>query len=367
MPAAKVRMVKGPAKVTIDGTCDVLGSDISDQTITIRDGKALPFEPRGRCRLRAQLGRGGRMWLADPAKAGTWLWRDIAQELTSSVGSSKKTTVMLIGDTDTGKSTLSVYLANVMLKRGLTPCIVDGDIGQGDLAPPTSIGAAVLSKQVTDLRDVDASLFEFVGNTSPAGFEQLVAKKLRSILDRASPIGSDICIVNTDGYVRNGGIEYKLMIARELRPDAIVCIGDDPELLGAFGHGPWQVLHAKPSSQASKSRYERTSRRLDQFLRHIGAGSHAVELSHIKFVYMDGLFSPSELILPPIIQLEPENLKRMFVGLGSSGQIVGFGIILDITQQHSIIVIQTDVSSFDRIYLGNIRLSKDGAVEVRIA
>jgi polynucleotide 5'-hydroxyl-kinase GRC3/NOL9 len=356
-------MVKGPATVTVDGTCHVLGSDVSGQTVTIRAGKALPFEPRGRCRLRTRLGRGGRMWLADASAAGTSIWHDIAQQVPA-LASGKKVTVMLAGDTDTGKSTLSAYLANVTLSRGLAPCIIDGDIGQGDLAPPASIGAAAFSKQVTDLRDVSANLFEFVGSTSPAGFERLVAKKLRSILDRARPLG-DICIGNTDGYVRNGGVQYKLKIANELWPEAIVCLGENPELLDAFGSGPWQVLRARPSSQASKSRYERTSRRLDQFLRHIGSGSSAAELSQVKFVYMDRVFSPSQLSRPPILQLEPENLDRMFVGLGSNGRVVGFGIITDIAK--SSILVQTDIGSFDSIYLSNIRLGRDRAAEIRIA
>ncbi len=356
-------MVKGPAAVAVDGTCHVLGSDVSGQTINIRAGKALPFEPCGRCRLRTRLGRGGRMWLADPSVAGTTNWRDIARQVPALAGG-RKITVMLAGDTDTGKSTLSAYLANVALARGLAPCVIDGDIGQGDLAPPASIGAAALSKQVTDLRDVSASLFEFVGNTSPAGFERLVARKLRSILDRAGPLG-DICIINTDGYVRNGGVQYKLMIAKELRPDAIVCLGENPELLYAFRGGPWQVLRARPSSQAAKSRYERTSRRLRQFLRHVGGGSSAAELSHVKFIYMGRLFSPLELSRPPIIQLEPENLSRMFVGLGSNSRVVGFGIIVDITENS--ILVQTDVDSFDRVYLSNIRLSRDRPVEIRIA
>nr|AFK24960.1 hypothetical protein Josef01_19c08_17 [uncultured archaeon] len=361
MSTAKVRMVKGPATVAVDGACHVLGSDVSGQTITVRAGKALPFEPSGRCRLRARLGRGGRMWLADPTSAGTSMWRGLAQQV---LAGGKKITIMLAGDTDTGKSTLATYLANMALERRLVPCIVDGDIGQGDLAPPASIGAAALSKQVTDLRDVSASLFEFVGNTSPAGFEHLVAKKLRSILERAGPLG-DICIVNTDGYVRGGGIQYKLMIAQELRPDVIVCIGENPELLDAFRNGSWQVLHTKASSQASKSGYERKSRRLDQFLRHVGSGSSAAELSRVKFTYMGRLFSPSELRIPPIVQLEPENMKGMFVGLGLNSQVVGFGIITDITP--SSIYIRTDVNSFDRVYLSNIRLGRDRAIEIKIA
>ncbi len=355
-------MVKGPATVTVDGTCHVLGSDVSGQTIQIRAGKALPFEPRRLCSLRARLGRGGRMWLADPADAGTSLWHDIAQQVTA-LASGKKVTVMLAGDTDTGKSTLSAYLANVALGLGLAPCIIDGDIGQGDLAPPASVGAAVLSRQVTDLRDVKASLFEFVGNISPAGFEHLVAKKLGSIFKRAGLLG-DICIVNTDGYVRNSGVQYKLMIAKELRPDVIICLGENQVLLDTFRDGPWQVLRAKLSSQASKSRHERTSRRLDQFLRHVGSGSSAVELLHLKFIYMERVFSPLELSQPPIKQLEPENLKRMFVGLGSNDQIVGFGIITGINQ--SSILVQTDVGCFDSVYLSNIRLSGDRAVEIRI-
>lgn len=354
-------MVKGPATVTIDGTCHVLGSDVSGQTINIRAGKALPFEPGGQCRLRARLGRGGRMWLANPAVAGTSMWRGIAKQVSALAGG-KKIIVMLTGDTDTGKSTLSAYLANMALGHGLVPCI-DGDIGQGDLAPPTSIGAVVLSKQVTDLRDISAGLFEFVGSLSPAGFEHLVAKKLRLILERARSLG-DIYIVNTDGYVRNSGVQYKLMIAKELQPDVIVCLGENPELPDAFEKGPWQVLRARQSSQASKSLYERKSRRLDQFMRHVGNGSFAAELSQVKFIYMEEIFSSSELSQPPIMQLKPENLKRMFIGLGSNGQIVGFGIIAGITK-HKILV-QTNVHFFDSVYLSNIRLTEDKAIEIRI-
>jgi polynucleotide 5'-hydroxyl-kinase GRC3/NOL9 len=355
-------MVKGPAIVKVDGTCQVLGSNVSGKRITIRAGKALPFEPQGRCRLRARLGRGARMWLAEPNAAGATIWRDIARQLLA-LAIDKKVAVMLAGDTDTGKSTLSAYLANIALRSRRVPCIIDGDIGQGDLAPPASIGAAAVSRHITDLREITASLFEFVGSSSPAELENLVTIKLRSIFDRAWPLG-DICIINTDGYVRGGGIQYKLMVARKLRPDAIVCF-ENPELLEAFRGGPWQVLRAKPSNQASKSKHDRTSRRLDQFLRHIGGGSHAADLSQIKFIYTDRLFSSSELIKPSIRQLELENLNMMFVGLGSNGWVVGFGIITGITQTH--ILVQTDVSIFDRIYLSNIRLSKDRAVEIKIA
>src|ERR671917_2973033 len=232
----KVRMIKGPAKVVVKGTCHVLGRDVSGQTVKVRPGKALPFELGNRwCRLHTRLGYGARSWWADPKQAGTSMWLSLAQQVSDLAAAGKKTTVMLVGDTDTGKSTLAIYLANTAIRRGLVPSVIDGDIGQGDLAPPTAIGAAVLSKQVVDLRDVyvdnnnNTNLFEFIGSISPAGFECLIAKKLRFMLDRTSPL-ADICIVNTDGYVRDGGVEYKKTIAEEIQPDLVICLDDDDDL-----------------------------------------------------------------------------------------------------------------------------------------
>src|SRR5918999_2825027 len=375
--ALKVRMVKGPAKVFVKGACHVLGRNVSGQTVKVRAGKALPFEPTGMCRLQARLGRGGRLWWADPRQAGTSMWHSLVDQVFKLIAVNKKTfTVMLVGDTDTGKSTLAIYLANMAIRRGLVPSVIDGDIGQGDLAPPTAIGAAVLSKQVVDLRDVyvdnnnNTNLFEFIGSISPAGFECLIAKKLRSMLDRTSPL-ADICIVNTDGYVRNGGVQYKKMIAEEIQPDLVICLDDDYDdcLFDGREHmvGSWQILRARSSSQTYKSRIERLNRRLDQFLRYIDNGLSIVNLSQVKFNYRNDLFSPSELFHPPIKQLEQENMKGMFVGLGSNGIIMGFGVIKNVNlSNNSSMRIQTNINSFDTIYLSNIRLSSDRIMEIWI-
>ena len=362
----KVRMIKGPAKVVVKGACHILGRDVSWQTVKVRAGKALPFEPSNRwCRLHARLGYGARLWWAEPKQAGTSMWFNLAHQV-SNLATRKKTTVMLVGDTDTGKSTLAIYLANIALRRGLVPSIIDADVGQGDLAPPTAIGAAVLSKQVIDLRDVNTSLFEFVGSISPGGFEELIAKKLKSMLDRTSLL-ADICIVNTDGYVRNGGIQYKAMIAEALQPDAVISLGENMELFDMWHKdASWQILHAWSSDQAYKSRFERFNRRLDQFLRYIGNSYSIVKLSQVKFDYMNKLFSPSNLFRPPIKQLEPNNMTGMFVGLGSNGNVMGFGIIINVNQYDSTIHIQTNINLFDTIYLSNIRMSSDRIMEVRL-
>jgi polynucleotide 5'-hydroxyl-kinase GRC3/NOL9 len=355
----RVRMIKGPAEVLVNGRCHILGSDVSGQTVKVKAGKALPFELSNRCRLQAQLGYGARMWWAHPNQAGTSMWRVVAQKVFSLTGG-KKITVMLLGATDTGKSTLALYLANTAIRHGLIPCVIDGDIGQGDLAPPTAIGAAILSQQMVDLRDVSTAEFEFVGSITPSGVEGLIAKKLRSLLHTTSSL-ANITIVNTDGYVSNGGAQYKAVIAQELQPDAIILLGENGLLFDILDTGPWQVLRARPSSQIYKSRLERLGRRLDQFLKHVGNGSCVAELSRLKVVYMDHSFSLSgaSLFQPPIKQLEQQSMKRMFVGLGLKGRIVGFGIIINITPGSGALQVQTDVNSFDTIYLSNVRLSSD--------
>jgi polynucleotide 5'-hydroxyl-kinase GRC3/NOL9 len=355
----KVRMIKGPAKVVVNGVCHILGSDVSGQTVNVRAGKALPFELSNRCRLHAQLGQGARMWWADPNQAGTLMWRALAQQVFA-LTADKKITVMLLGGIDTGKSTLTIYLANMAIRYGLVPCVIDGDIGQGDLAPPTAVGAAILSKQVVDLRDVSTTVFEFVGSITPSGSEGLIAKKLRSLLNTTSSL-ANITIVNTDGYVSNGGEHYKAIIAEELRPDAIILLGENGLLFDIMETGPWQVMRARSSSQTYKSRLERFSRRLDQFLRHVGNGSCMAELSQLKVVYMGHSFSPSEVSLfqPPMMLFEQESMKSMFVGLGSKGRVIGFGIIINVTPGRGILHLQTDINSFDTIYLSNVRLSSD--------
>jgi polynucleotide 5'-hydroxyl-kinase GRC3/NOL9 len=385
--ALKVRMVKGPARVFVKGACHVLGKNVSGQTVKVRAGKALPFEPAGMCRLQARLGWGGRLWWADSREAGTSMWHSLVEKVFALTAANKKNTttiIMLVGDTDTGKSTLAIYLANMAIRMGFVPSVIDGDIGQGDLAPPTAIGAAVLSKQVVDLRDVDFNnnthLFEFIGSLSPAGFEGLIAKKLRSMLDRTRPL-ADICIVNTDGYVRDGGVQYKEMIAEELQPDIVICLSNDVDKDYDDGGGSlfdgeermvgsWQILRARSSSQIYKSRLERLNRRLDQFLRYVGNGLCIENTSQLKFTYMNKLFSPSELIQAPIKQLEQENMKGMFVGLGSNGIVTGFGIIKNINvgdnSDSGSIHIQTNINSFDTIYLSNIRLSSDRIMEIWI-
>ena len=50
-------------------------------------------------------------------------------------------------------------MANVFISHGLRPLLIDADVGQGDLAPPTCLGAAVMNFPEVDLWKVKTNWY----------------------------------------------------------------------------------------------------------------------------------------------------------------------------------------------------------------
>src|SRR4030067_3879224 len=82
----------------------------------------------------------------------------------------EKGMAILLGATDTGKSTLAKFLIFNLCKRGLKVALVDADIGQSFLGPPSTIGFAVF-KSDPDWEIVLSSPEIFLlGSTTPRGW-----------------------------------------------------------------------------------------------------------------------------------------------------------------------------------------------------
>jgi polynucleotide 5'-hydroxyl-kinase GRC3/NOL9 len=325
--------------------------------------------------------KGGESWLAPSSTAGTSIWKEIIQKIFCEKVFSR--TILIVGNTDTGKSSLAVYITNEALKNGFTACyMIDADIGQGDIAPPTAIGGAVITKKITDLRDVNAQFFEFVGSTSPVGFERIVINAIKNILKQFGTF-CGICIINTDGYILNKGIDYKVRMAQELRPDLIICLGDLSvfNIFRAKFISSSTVLYGKSPSNTIKSRIDRSQRRLDQFLRYVteekDSKSNIVskDLQQIKFVYKGKMYFKIRTIRYGFIhfennrngiQIKRRKLANIFVALGSDHKnILGFGIILNISRHR--VYVKSSVHNFNKIYLSNSGISSEGnRVDFRI-
>ena len=348
MASAGVRMVRGPAVVKVFGRCRVLGVDVSLRSIVVRTGKTMPFEMDADCELDV---KGGDSWLSDAGNSGTRMWQEIAENILSKESGSSTKLVMVVGATDSGKSTFSTYLANLAIDRGIVPSIVDGDIGQGDLAPPSALGGAILKEQVTDLRDARPSLFEFVGKISPAGAERVVAQKLKLLVGKTMKISaktSCMWIVNTDGYFDP---LYKGMLAEAVSPDIVIYMNKDRLGIDALTSAllaRWRLVVTPSSSSAlmSKTPGERIGRRMEQYHKYVGKGHIRKRVGSVVLQYQDRPISWRSML-----RLGP---KGMFVALGWRRNIAGFGIIQWMDEQQ--VSIRSDLRDFSRIHASEVRL-----------
>ena len=371
MSSHRVHLVKGPAVVSLEGMCQVLGKDVANSEVSVDVGKILPFEISSDCKINI---RGGESWLASSSTAGTSIWREVIQKIFYEKVFLR--TILIVGDRDTGKSTLAVYIINEALKNGFRPCVIDADIGQGDIAPPNAVGGAVIMAQITDLRDVNMQFFEFVGSINPAGFEDVIINAIKNIINEISTL-CNTCIINTDGYIRNNGIDYKVRMAKELRPDLVVCLGDVSiydTFRAKYDSSP--ILYGKSPSNTIKSRIDRRQRRLNQFLRYVSESCRSKvtskELKEIKFVYKRkmycrvriGKYGSLHLVNRNGSQINGRKLVNMFVALGSNKTILGFGIVLKVSRHR--VYLKSDVRDFNEIYLSNSRISEDNISEFRL-
>ncbi len=364
-----VLLVKGPAIVCLEGKGWILGKDVSNSRVSVNVGKILPVEKDPDCKINCI---GGESWLASYSVAGTSIWKDIVHRVLHDIRTLG--TVLIVGNTDTGKSTFAAYLINEALKKGLRPAMIDADVGQGDLAPPNAIGEAVINTPVIDLRDVAPSLIEFVGSITPAGFEESIIEAVKKIL-RGARISSNICIINTDGYVLNGGINYKIRMAEEIKPDVIVCLGEY-SIFQIFRRNFLSslVLYGRSPTNTLKSKIDRKQRRLSQFSRYISVNDkrYAIRIKQAEFVYKGQTFHESQLrygILHLMnrnntVHIPQKKLVRMFVGLGLSNGVIGFGIIVDVFRHR--LYIKSRVSKFDKIYLSNSAIIGDNPSKFKI-
>jgi polynucleotide 5'-kinase involved in rRNA processing len=242
------------------------------------------------------------------------------------------------------------------------------------LAPPNAIGGAVINAPVIDLRDVAPSLIEFVGSITPAGFEESIIEAVKKILTGAR-ISSNVCIINTDGYVLNDGINYKIRMAEEIKPDVIVCLGEY-SIFQIFRRNFLSslVLYGRSPTNTLKSKIDRKQRRLNQFSRYISGNdkNYAIRIKQAEFVYKGKTFHESQLSYGILhltnrnntVHIQQKKLVRMFVGLGLANSVVGFGIIVNVSRYK--LHIKSRISKFDKIYLSNSAIIADDPSEFKI-
>ncbi len=139
--------------------------------------------------------------------------------------------ILFLGANDTGKTTFTTALARHFLQQGEKVAVIDADLGQSDIGPPTAIGLAILEKDFSSLAEVKPHSLYFVGSTSPVGHLLETVVGTYKLADRAKARGAERILVDTSGLISGGvGWALKQHKLELLRPDLIVALERKDEL-----------------------------------------------------------------------------------------------------------------------------------------
>ncbi|MHA2316005.1 MAG: Clp1/GlmU family protein [Candidatus Hermodarchaeia archaeon] len=213
----KTLLVDGPASVSLlSGRISVLGAPFKiGEKIIIRYGKRVPFGVRTKAAFDLMLGEGASFEEIDGGTVPP-SWENAAKEVLSL---KKPVTVMVMGGVDSGKTSFCTFLANEALRKKWKTCIIDADLGQSDVGPPSTVGFNFITEPVKDLFEIKAENACFVGLTSPSGAVNKVIVGLTELKNRVMEADVDFLIVNTDGWVDGeDAAKYKIQLTDELTP-----------------------------------------------------------------------------------------------------------------------------------------------------
>lgn len=172
--------------------------------------------------------------------------------------------VFILGAADTGKTTLLKLLAESFLGLGLRVGLVDADVGQSTIGPPTTIGMALAQDKPADF--FWPQKMYFIGDNNPVGhlIDVLVGSKL--MVDESAKRSPDVVIFDSSGLVQPPyGTVLKYHKIELMKPQVVIALEKGTELapivtwlMGCTGVKVLRVRppsEVKPKSVAKRARY----------------------------------------------------------------------------------------------------------------
>jgi len=225
---------------------------------------------------------------------------------------------LLLGAADTGKTTLLSALAN-RLARSQPVALVDADIGQSHIGPPTTVGWTLIDSQTTAATEYQARGIAFVGDITPVGHLLQLTAALVLCVEQAAQ-AADVVLIDTPGLV-TGGAACMLWwtVQTLLRPQRIIAVQRENELdevLRGLHPGLSNIERIKAPPQlrrkSPENRQEHRRRLFNDYFQN--AAVHALDFSALAVRTTYGM--------------TPENVVGRLVGLAdATGQDIAVGVI----------------------------------------
>jgi len=286
---------------------------------------------------------------------------------------------MFLGASDTGKTTCLRAAAAHLARAGLLPlAIVDADIGQSTIGPPTTVGLTLVTKDNLPALlagKLVCHAMRFIGALSPVGHLLQTIVATRMLVDKALRRGATAVLVDTTGLVgQNVGFQLKLNKIELLEPRHIVALQREGELEGVLSiltDRPGLTVHRLAVSYQVRTRApaERYRYRTSRFAAYFRSATR-VQLGTRKLSILSPSAGPSKLAgesLPPVISVgsfPSQSIVGRLVGLNNaSDETLALGLLERIThhgQKMDVLTPLRNVSRVRVVRLTNIRLAKSG-------
>lgn len=207
-------------------------------------------------------------------------------------------TIIIIGDSDTGKSTLARYLFQRLTQRHRRAAYLDLDVGQSCLGLPTTLNLGLAGAEGKgEFPPRGAGVGFFIGATTPRGHMLPVVVGAYRLQERGRRLGAGAVVVDTTGLVdkAQGGKALKQWKIELLAPELVVGLQHgrelEPILWPLRRDGRVRVVelpvspHVRPRSR--QARIEHRRERLACYFD--GGGSRMVDLKTVAVYDLERL------------------------------------------------------------------------------
>ena len=259
---------------------------------------------------------------------------------------------ILLGATDTGKSTLAQFLIFNLCRRGFKVGLVDADIGQSFLGPPATIGFSVFKSHPDwDVILSPPEIF-FVGSVTPEGHFAVHLKGVKRMVDKASSYGPDVILVDTTGFVLGeAGRELKRRKIDLISPRFILALQKDDELepiLEQYQENLSYKIYRLPLSEQvrTKSPEERRMNRTNKFRDYF-------KYSAVRELSIEGVQIEGEVLDPDGVPLPLDwalKMNSLLVGLkDEKDETLALGLTKNYFEEKKMLRLSTPLQEIQKV------------------
>lgn len=265
--------------------------------------------------------------------------------------------VFLLGGIDTGKTTFGIELVRRAVAAGIPSAIVDADIVQSTVGPPTTVGLKVCRGEDDLTREAlrVADSLGFVGSTIPKGHLLPLVTNAAKLVSRAKAAGAKLVVVDTTSLVSGiYGQSLKFFKMDLVAPDFTVAFERGGELEPLVGIAqrfvPGEVIEIEVSPDARiRTVDERIAFREEQFAAYFAVGTS-------RWRVKPTVFMPT---LPPEFDLAL--LDGLVVGMEDGrGSCVGIGVLEHDATEDLLRMVSPVTEGVRGLRLGSVRIDTSG-------